>query len=108
MPVNPSQAPFQLHRIGANVFAMISLHAVGEYGHIIQSKHPVPASTPNENSKEPDEAILITIHVGFGPAESKQPAFNVPTELSGPGLVEGFENEPVVSSITLPTPFGVI
>ncbi len=41
--------------------------------------------------------MLIIIHVGFGPAESKQPAFKVPSELSGPGLVEGFENEPVVS-----------
>ena len=68
----------------------------------------MPASTPNENSKEPDAAMLIIIHVGFGPADSKQPAFNVPTELSGPGLVEGFENELVVSSITLPAPFGVI
>ena len=41
------------------------------------------ASAPNENSKEPDAAILIIIHVGLGPAESKQPAFKVPNELNG-------------------------
>jgi hypothetical protein len=68
----------------------------------------VLASAPNVNSKEPDAAMLIIIHVGFGPPESKQPAFKVPNELTGPGLVEGFENDPVVSSITLPVPFGVI
>ena len=52
--------------------------------------------------------MLIIIHVGFGPAESKQPWFKFPSELTGPGLVDGFENDPVVSSITFPAPFGDI
>jgi hypothetical protein len=59
------------------------------YGHIIQSKQPIPLSWPNENSKVPVPATLIIIHVGFNSPESKQP------ELPEPGFIDGFETVPV-------------
>ena len=49
IPVKPADGPFQLHLMGGNVLLAMSSQAVGEYGHIIQSKKPVPPAAPNEN-----------------------------------------------------------
>ena len=72
------------------------------YGHIIQSKQPVPPAAPIENSKVPEVAMLTIIQVLFNSPESKHPEFNEP------GFVEGFDIDPDVNSVTAPDPFGSI
>ena len=67
---------------------------------MIQSKHPVPPSAPNENSSVPEEAMFTTIQVEFNSPDKRQP------ELVELGLVEGFETDPVVNSVTEPLPLG--
>ena len=106
-PVNVSQNPFQLQRTGAKVLFMICVHVAGPaYGHMIQSKHPVPPTAPNENSRVPVVATFTTIHVLFNSPDNRHPELRVVPKL---GFVCGFEMElSVLNSTTFPEPLGSI
>ena len=101
-PVNPSHMPFQLHLIGGKLLLIISLQEEALYGHIIQSRHPVEPSVPNENSKIPLLATLITIHVLFNSPAKRHPEF------PDPGFVVGFDTLFPSNSRTEPAPLGSI
>ena len=68
---------------------------------MIQSKKPVPPDCPNENSRIPVPAILITIQVLFNSPDKRHPAF------PEAGFVEGFETFPF-NSCMAPEPLGSI
>ena len=99
-PVNPSHMPFQLHLIGGKLLLIISLQEEALYGHMIQSRHPAEPSVPNENSKIPLLATLITIHVLFNSPAKRHPEF------PDPGFVVGFETLFPSNSKTAPSPLG--
>ena len=67
---------------------------------MIQSRHPVEPSVPNENSKIPLLATLITIHVLFSSPAKRHPEFPVP------GFVVGFDTLFPSNSKTDPAPLG--